>query len=49
MTQTGTAGAPPADTRAWHALSIRDALEGQSVTIELGLTTAEADARRAKS
>ena len=48
MTQTGTSGAPPADTRAWHALSVDDALKAQSVTIDQGLTAAEADVRRAK-
>ena len=33
---------------AWWALSVDDALKGQSVTIAEGLTTAEAEARRAK-
>ena len=36
------------DERAWHALSVDDALVGQSVTIDQGLDGAEADARRAR-
>ena len=35
-------------TTAWHALQPDEALAAQGVTIDAGLTTAEADARRAK-
>jgi Ca2+-transporting ATPase len=46
MTET----APPATTEsvAWHALSTDEVLQRQAVTVEAGLTTAEADARRTK-
>jgi len=49
--QTGTpAGPTPAmpASPAWHALSPDAALAAQEVTIDGGLTSAEADARRAK-
>ncbi len=49
--QTGTpAGPTPATpaSPAWHALSPDAALAAQQVTIDDGLTSAEADARRAK-
>ncbi len=49
--QTGTpAGPTPATlaSPAWHALSPDAALAAQEVTIDGGLTSAEADARRAK-
>ena len=49
--QTGTpAGPTPATpaSQAWHALSPDAALAAQEVTIDGGLTSAEADARRAK-
>jgi P-type Ca2+ transporter type 2C len=42
----GTAGTPD-EAVAWHALATDAALEKQGVTVEQGLTTAEADARRA--
>ncbi len=42
----GSAQAAPA-TAAWHALSPDAALEAQGVTVDGGLTSAEADARRA--
>jgi Ca2+-transporting ATPase len=45
---TETTSATPAASEAWHALSTADTLQRQAVTIEAGLTTAEADARRAK-
>jgi Ca2+-transporting ATPase len=47
MTQDPTVTAP-ADQTAWHALTTAETLERQAVTIDAGLTTAEADARRAK-
>jgi Ca2+-transporting ATPase len=40
--------APAADPTAWHALSPEEALRQQGVEVDRGLTTAEADARRAK-
>ena len=40
--------APMADATAWHALGPEEALRQQGVEIDKGLTTAEADARRAK-
>jgi Ca2+-transporting ATPase len=42
----GPASASPAS--AWHALSPDEALAAQGVTLDSGLTSAEADARRAK-
>lgn len=51
-----TASAPPAgasstgaDPTAWYALSRDKALAAQGVTGDAGLTSAEADARRAKA
>jgi len=46
MTQNPTAVAP-ADQTVWHALTTAETLERQAVTIDAGLATAEADARRA--
>ena len=43
--QPATDGAPEA---VWHALTPDAALERQAVTLEQGLTSAEADARRAR-
>ena len=45
-----TASAPPVGgiSTAWYALSPEDALRQQGVEMEKGLTSAEADARRAK-
>jgi len=45
-----TASAPPVggSSTAWYALSPEDALRQQGVEMEKGLTSAEADARRAK-
>ena len=43
--QTATA---PVDATAWHALTPDETLQRQGVTVDAGLTTAEADARRAK-
>lgn len=50
-----TASAPPAGASstgagptAWYALSPDEALAAQGVTVDAGLTSAEADARRAK-
>ena len=48
MTQSSPTPASTSAATAWHALSVDDALKGQSVSIEGGLTTAEAEARRAK-
>jgi Ca2+-transporting ATPase len=47
---TPAAGAPSSavTTTAWHALSPEEALRQQGVDVEHGLTSAEADARRAK-
>ena len=49
-TTAAPAGADPAAAPgpAWHALSPEEALRQQGVDIDRGLTTAEADARRAK-
>jgi P-type Ca2+ transporter type 2C len=44
---TKNQGASPAEV-AWHALTTDATLERQGVTIDTGLTTAEADSRRAK-
>ena len=46
MTEQATAA--PGPDLAWHALDTTAALERQGVTVEVGLTTAEADSRRAK-
>ena len=47
---TTTAGpAAGADATAWYALSADDALHQQGVAVDKGLTSAEADARRAKA
>ncbi len=40
--------ATPAKPTAWYALSPDDAMRQQGVAIDVGLTSAEADARRAK-
>ena len=48
MTADATAGPGTAETTAWHALTPQDALARQGVTVETGLTTAEAETRRAK-
>ncbi len=40
--------APGTGSPAWYAMTPEEALAAQGVTIEAGLTTAEADARRAK-
>ncbi len=50
MTAANPAAPPGAasTTTAWHALDPAGALEAQGVTIEAGLSSAEADARRAK-
>jgi Ca2+-transporting ATPase len=45
---TATPSTATSPTTAWHALSVNDALAGQSVTMDQGLTSAEAEARRAK-
>jgi Ca2+-transporting ATPase len=44
----GPLSATATTTTAWHALSPDEALRQQGVDIEHGLTSAEADARRAK-
>ena len=46
--QTIAAPATGAPAVAWHALTPDEALRQQGVDVEHGLTTAEADARRAK-
>ena len=46
MTEQPTAGAGP--DAVWHALTPDAALERQAVTVDRGLTNAEAEARRAK-
>jgi len=43
-----TAAGDAAGSTAWYALSPEDALAAQGVTLDGGLTTAEADARRTK-
>ena len=43
-----TAPRRPTATTAWHALSIEDALKGQSVDPEVGLSDAEVEKRRAQ-
>jgi Ca2+-transporting ATPase len=48
MTQSSPTPASTSAATAWHALSVDDALKGQSVSIEGGLATGEAEARRAK-
>ena len=45
---TDQPSAPSDGTVTWHALTPQAALERQGVTVERGLTQAEADARRAK-
>ena len=47
---SSTAASPTADasTTAWYALTPDDALRRQNVDVDKGLTSAEADARRAK-
>ncbi|MDQ1324827.1 MAG: family hydrolase [Chloroflexota bacterium] len=45
---TAASAAPVADAAAWHALSPEEALLRQGVETDKGLTSAEADARRAK-
>jgi Ca2+-transporting ATPase len=45
---TDDPGQAPAEATAWHALTTDETLERQGVTLEAGLTTAEADARRAR-
>ena len=45
---TDQPSAPSDGTVTWHALTPQAALERQGVTVEHGLTQAEADARRAK-
>ena len=45
---TAPSPAQGADATAWHALSPEDALDQQGVETDKGLTSAEADARRAK-
>ena len=45
---TDQPSAPTDGTVTWHALTPQAALERQGVTVEHGLTQAEADARRAK-
>ena len=47
-TSTATSPTLTADSTAWYALSPDDALRRQGVTVDAGLTSAEADARRAK-
>ena len=47
MTESA-AGTAPAPTVAWHSLTPTEALERQGVTLAQGLTSAEADTRRAK-
>jgi len=49
-TSDPTAGASTATAKdqAWHAMDVDDALRAQGVTTEAGLTSAEADNRRAK-
>ena len=44
----GAGGGATGAAAAWHSLSPNDALATQGVTIDGGLTSAEADARRAK-
>ena len=46
---TGAGGGATGTSPAWHALDPGAALAAQGVTVEAGLTSAEADARRAKS
>jgi Ca2+-transporting ATPase len=48
MTVDTSAGSGAGSAPVWHALTPADALERQGVTVEAGLTTAEAEARRAK-
>ncbi len=48
LEQPGGSAAAASISKAWHALSPDDALAAQGVTIEAGLSSAEADARRAK-
>jgi Ca2+-transporting ATPase len=45
---TSTAATSSGPATAWHALTPEEALRQQGVDIDKGLTTAEADARRAK-
>jgi Ca2+-transporting ATPase len=45
---TAASPAPVADATAWYALSPEEALRQQGVEVDKGLTSAEADARRAK-
>jgi Ca2+-transporting ATPase len=45
---TDQRAATPVEDVAWHALDTGAALERQAVTVEQGLTTAEAEARRAR-
>ena len=46
--QPSTPSTPSEGTVTWHALTPQAALERQGVTVERGLTQAEADSRRAK-
>ncbi|HET9345614.1 MAG TPA: cation-transporting P-type ATPase [Candidatus Limnocylindrales bacterium] len=46
MTQQATA--TPESATAWHALAPEEALSRQSVSVDAGLTTAEAEARRGR-
>jgi Ca2+-transporting ATPase len=48
MTVDSTAGSGASAAPVWHALAPADALAQQGVTVEAGLSTAEAEARRAK-
>jgi Ca2+-transporting ATPase len=48
MTVDTSAGSGASTAPVWHALTPAEALQRQGVTVEGGLTTAEAEARRAK-
>ena len=46
--QSLASGGASSAPQAWHALSPDEALAAQGVTVDAGLSSAEADARRAK-
>jgi len=48
MAETAPGATATTATTAWHALSIEDALKGQSVDPEVGLSDAEVEKRRSQ-